>query len=73
MEGRGMRGVSKDMKKLFRQVRNHGWSVRQRRNNHYVMESPDGEKVFCGGTPSDHRAIKNIERDLANAGLDLRR
>ncbi len=64
--------MNKEVKKLFKRIQDHGWSVRRRRNNHYLIEGPDGEKVFCGGTPSDHRAIKNIERDLAKAGLDLK-
>lgn len=59
------------MKKLFREVKKSGWSVKKRRNNHYLIEGPDGEKVFCGGTPSDYRAVDNVKSDLARAGLDL--
>ena len=67
-----MRGVSKEISSLFKKVRDKGWEVSRRRSNHYVIEGPDGQKVFCSGTASDHRAVKNIEKDLANAGLDLR-
>lgn len=63
---------SKEMKKLFRAVKDHGWRVRRRRNNHFLLLSPDGEeKVFCSGTPSDHRAVDNVKSDLARAGLEL--
>lgn len=67
-----MRGVTKEIGTVFKKVREKGWTVEQRRSNHYVMKGPKGQKVFCSGTASDHRAIKNIEKDLANAGLDLR-
>lgn len=67
-----MRGVSKDMNDLFKRAKAQGWTVHRRNNNHYLIEGPDGQKVFCGGTPSDHRAIKNIESDLSRAGLDLK-
>lgn len=67
-----MRGASKDVRQLFRDVKKHGWKVKRRRNGHYVIQGPNDEKVFCSGTASDHRAIKNIKRDLAKMGLDIR-
>jgi hypothetical protein len=67
-----LRGAPKEAKKLFRQVVSHGWEVRRRGSGHLVIEGPNQQKVFCSATPSDHRAIKNIKRDLAKAGLDLR-
>lgn len=67
-----MRGVSKDIKQLFKAARDHGWKVKRRNNGHYLIQGPNNEKVFCSGTASDHRAVKNIKRDLSKAGLDLR-
>jgi hypothetical protein len=64
--------MSKDFKKLTKKIRSKGWDVRQRRSGHYVIEGPNGEKVFCSATPSDHRSLRNIERDLVKAGLDIR-
>ena len=64
--------TDKELKKLFKQVaKRPGWTFRQRNNSHFVIEGPDGEKVFCSGTPSDTHAAKNIKRDLAKVGLDL--
>lgn len=63
--------MKKDMKQLLKQIADEGWSYRRRRSGHYVIEGPDGQKVFCSGTSSDHRAIKNIKKDLAKAGLEV--
>lgn len=62
--------MKKDLKKLFKEVEQHGWEVRRRNNGHYVLEGPTG-KVYCSATVSDHRAIKNIKRDLAKNGLQM--
>ena len=67
-----MRGVPKDLKKLFKEIKSHGWRVSRRNNGHFLLQGPNDQKVYCGGTPSDHRAIKNIKKDLSKAGLDLR-
>lgn len=48
-----------------------GWDNEQRNNSHMVYVGPDGQKVFTSLTPSDHRAQKNIERDLRHAGADI--
>ena len=64
--------MNKDLKQLFSKVKDEGWSVSRRRSGHYKMEGPDGQKVFCSATASDHRSLRNIERDLAKAGLDIK-
>jgi hypothetical protein len=66
-----MKGASKDVRKLFREAEARGWTVRRRRSGHYVLEGPQNEKVFCSGTPTDHRAIENMKKDLSRAGLEL--
>lgn len=71
MEEATVRGVSKDIRQLFRTVKKHGWTVERRKSGHYLLQGPNDEKVFCGGTPSDHRAVENIKRDLSRNGLDL--
>lgn len=64
--------MNKELKKLFVKVRDEGWEYHRRRSGHYVIEGPEGQKVFCSSTASDHRSLRNIERDLAKAGLDIR-
>jgi hypothetical protein len=71
MAGSRLKGVSKDLKPLIEEARRSGWEIFKRNNGHLKFVGPDGEKVFCSHTPSDHRAIKNIKKDLSNAGLDL--
>lgn len=45
-----------------------GWIVQYRRSGHYCGVSPDGqEKVFFSSTPSDPRAVKNIEAKIKRA------
>jgi len=63
--------MKKEMKKLMKRVQDNGWDYRRRRSGHYVIEGPKGQRVYCSGTASDHRAIKNIKKDLAKAGLEL--
>jgi predicted RNA binding protein YcfA (HicA-like mRNA interferase family) len=71
--GGWLRGIPKEAKKLFREVMSQdGWEVTRRASGHVLIEGPNQQKVFCSATPSDHRAIKNIKKDLAKAGLDLR-
>ena len=43
--------------------------IAQRRNTHWLIVLTNGNitrKVFCSATPSDHRAAKNIQRDIRN-------
>lgn len=64
--------MNKEMKELKQVVEEHGWWVEERRSGHLVIKGPDGQQVFCSATPSDHRAVRNIQRDLAHQGLDIR-
>jgi hypothetical protein len=69
-----MRGTSKEIRELFKAVTSvDGWEGRRRNNGHYLIQGPRKEKVYCSATPSDHRAIHRIKRDLSRAGLDLDR
>lgn len=66
------KGVRGEIAQLFKEVQEHGWEVERRRSGHFLMKGPNNQKVFCSATASDHRAVKNIKRDLANNGLDLK-
>jgi hypothetical protein len=41
-----------------------GWTVEWTRNNHIRFKHPSGAMVHTSGTPSDHRAVKNLEAQL---------
>lgn len=69
-----MRGMNREVKDLFKAVQSvDGWEVKRRNNGHFLIQGPGKEKVYCSGSPSDHRAIHKIKRDLSKAGLDLDR
>lgn len=50
--------------KALKSIIPNTWEIRHRNNGHLALVAPCGRKVFCGATVSDHRAIKNIERDV---------
>lgn len=49
-----------------------GWKVRQTRKGHVQFIPPDESMpiVTTGGTPSDHRSIKNFEAQLRRSGAN---
>ena len=66
--------MKKEIKRLIETAKSQGWVVTQARNNHYIWLSPCGQhRVVSSSTPSDRRALKNIEADLRRAGLILDR
>jgi predicted RNA binding protein YcfA (HicA-like mRNA interferase family) len=52
--------LSKDIKKL---AEKYGF-VLVRQKKHFVFKHPSGAVFTCGKSSSDHRALKNAERDL---------
>lgn len=59
----------KELNKLFKIVLEQGWTIELSHNNHYKLYAPNGKVVFVSSTPSDHRALQNIKRDLRANGL----
>lgn len=58
-----------EFKELLDTAKSQGWQVLARTNNHLAWVSPSGAKVFSSRTPSDHRAIKNLKKDLKHNGM----
>lgn len=59
---------SRDLNKLIKQaVREAGFQVLHTGGSHLKWTAPSGKFFFTSMTPSDHRAIKNIKRDLSRA------
>lgn len=60
---------------MFRILARHaeaaGWSIELTRNNHLRWRSPDGAVVFSALSPSDRRAVRNVEKELRRAGLSI--
>lgn len=59
----------KEIAKLSQLAINQGWKVERNKNNHLKFLAPNGNIVFVSSTPSDHRALENIKRDLRVNGL----
>ena len=60
---------SKELHQLIKEAECQGWSVSKTAKSHYKWLSPLGNFFFSSGTPSDHRALKNIKKDLARYGF----
>jgi hypothetical protein len=63
----------KELKALLSLAEDQGWRVSRTNNGHYKLIAPNGKIVFTSSTPSDNRAIKNIERDLRSGGLIIKK
>jgi hypothetical protein len=67
-----LRGSSKELRDLLKAIEDQGGSVVQcRRSSHYKVYLEGRCIATISGTPSDHRARKNILGDLRRGGLDL--
>lgn len=61
----------KDLKKILREAEINGW-VFEKRRTHIKGKHPNGQTVTISISPSDYRALKNIQRDLKLRYQDLR-
>lgn len=61
--------ASKEFKTLIKTAREQGWIVELTRGGHYKWVSPLGKFFFSSQTPSDNRALANLERDLRINGF----
>ena len=60
---------NKEVLVLVKQAREQGWTVEKTNGGHYKWMSPVGKFFFSAFTPSDVRAVKNLERDLRVNGF----
>lgn len=61
--------ASKEFKTLINDAKQQGWTVELTRGGHYKWVSPLGKFFFSSQTPSDNRALANLERDLRVNGF----
>lgn len=59
----------KEIKQLIKEAEDQGWVVSLTNGDHFKWLSPRGGVFFSAQTPSDWRAVKNVERDLKNHGF----
>ena len=55
--------VRKDLRRILERAEACGW-VFKITSNHIKGTHPNGQTATIGKTPSDHRALKNIEHHL---------
>src|SRR5271166_2296559 len=61
--------IHPDFRPLVAAALAQGWSVTPTKGGHIKFQSPQGNVVFAGGTPSDWRASRNLRAQLRRAGL----
>lgn len=60
----------KDLNPLIKRARKAGWTIEPTRGDHLRWNPPGGGMpYFSSATPSDKRAIRNIESGLIKLGL----
>lgn len=63
----------KDLHPIIDAAREQGWRVMLRNGGHLMFLSSDRsvKPIFGPQSPSDHRSLKNVKRQLARSGLDI--
>lgn len=59
----------REYRDLIERAKSQGWTLHLSGGGHLVWQSPTGVKVFSASSPSDHRAVKNVKRDLKRYGM----
>lgn len=62
-KGRKMLTVNKELRNILKNAAAQGWHF-EARGSHIKGRHPNGQTTTISRTPSDGRAIKNIQRDL---------
>jgi hypothetical protein len=61
--------MKKDLRKLMREARQCGWTIRQTGSSHWLWIAPDGQRFYSASSPGDPRTIYNIKADLRRITL----
>lgn len=63
--------LSGDLKKLLKNLeKEEGATVTKRKSGHWVIDLPNGDRIFTGSTPSDWRGLKKLKSHLKRSGVD---
>ena len=62
-----------EVQRLAVKMRTQGWRVELTRASHWKWIAPNGAFFFSAQTPSDHRAVRHIETDIAKVLSGKRR
>lgn len=60
---------SKDVNKLIKEAEQQGWTISMTKGTHLKWVSSTGNFFFSSLTPSDHRVVFKIKKDLRMNGF----
>lgn len=55
---------NKDLKKILKDAQTRGWEFLKSPRGHIKGKHPSGKTATISVSPSDHRVLMNIEKDL---------
>lgn len=66
--------MSKQLRQIMKAAAKRGWEIVKTNGGHFKWTHPDGAIMFTAQTPSDPRAIKNIESRIrrVESGLPVK-
>lgn len=59
--------IPKDLRKLLDRAAREGWVSVHTKGGHLCLIHTNGARVYAASTPSDHRALRNLEADMRRA------
>jgi len=55
---------NKELKKILKDAAEQGWAFSKGRGSHIKGKHPTGKTTTISVSPSDHRVLMNIQKDL---------
>lgn len=56
-----------ELYELLAKAETDGWSIEETKRSHIQLKGPNGALIHTGGTPSDHRAVRNLRAQIRRA------
>lgn len=66
-----MAKLNKDCAKLVKQARKEGWRLVEGKQHPRLYPPDNGEFIVLPGSPSDHRAYKNVRAEMRRRGVSV--
>lgn len=66
-----MSGFKPELQDIIDRATIQKWTITMTKKNHLIFKAPAGKGiVITGGTPGDHRALKNLKSRLKRLGYN---
>ena len=59
--------MKRDLRRVLDEARQAGWLASPTRGGHWRLTHPSGAILVTGSTPSDHRALRNLQAAIRRA------